>query len=143
MSDSIATWVIAGLEVLAALGITAYWITWFRSPHDEPWLPDGYVDHEAPFVYTDAVLAIVLVAAAVLQVTDDPAPTAAVLVTGGRSVGASLGLIAAGMLAFLGILDLAYFARTGLFKREHEGIINIGVVASVLTLSLILVVRFL
>ena len=142
MTDSIATWVIAGLEVLAALGITAYWITWFRSPHDEPWLPDGYVDHEAPFVYTDAVLAIVLVVAAILQVSEDPAPTTAVLVTGGRSAGASLGLIAAGMLAFLGVLDLAYFARTGLFKREHDGIINAGVVVSVLTLSLILVVRF-
>ena len=142
MSDSIVTWVIAGLEVLAALGITAYWITWFRAPHDEPWLPDGYVDHEAPFVYTDAALAIVRVGAAVLQVTEDPAPTSAVLVTGGRSAGASLGLIAAGMLAFLGILDLAYFARTGLFKREHDGIINAGVVVGVLTLALILVVRF-
>lgn len=142
MSDSIVTWVIAGLEVLAALGIAAYWITWFRSPHDEPWLPDGYVDHEAPFVYTDAVLAIVLVGAAVLQVTEGPAPTSAVLVTGGRSAGASLGLIAGGMLAFLGILDLAYFARTGLFKREHDGIINGGVVIGVLTLALILVVRF-
>ena len=142
MSDSIVTWVIAGLEVLAALGIGAYWITWFRSAHDEPWLPDGYIDHEAPFVYTDAVLAIVLVVAAILQVTEDPAPTTAVLVTGGRSAGASLGLIAAGMLAFLGILDFAYFARTGLFKREHDGIINTGVVVSVLTLSLTLIVRF-
>ena len=64
------------------------------------------------------------------------------LVTGGRPVGESLGLIAAGMLLFLGVLDLGYFARTGLFKREHEGIMNAGVVIGTLTLGVILMVRF-
>ena len=129
MSDDPITWIVAGLEVVTALGITVFWITWFRQPHDESWLPDGYHDHEIPFVFTDALLAVVLVIAAVLQVADQPA-------------GRSLGLIAAGMLAFLGILDLAYFARTGLFKREHDGISNSGVVAGALTLSAILIVRF-
>jgi hypothetical protein len=124
-----AVWIVAGLEVVAALGIAAYWITWFREPHDEPWLPGGYVDHEAPFVFTDTILAVVLVVAAVLQVIEKP-------------LGDSLGLIAAGMLAFLGILDLAYFARTGLFKREHDGLVNGGVVAGVLLLSVILILRF-
>lgn len=142
MTDSPVTWVIAALEVITALGIAVYWIMWFRTPHDESWLPDGYVDHEAPFVFTDTILAIVLIVAAVLQVTNEPAASAAVLVSGGRSVGESLGLIAAGMLMFLGVLDLAYFARTGLFKREHEGIINTGVVIGTLTLAVILIVRF-
>jgi len=144
VTDSIGTWVIAGLEVVAALGIAIYWITWFREPHDESWLPDGYVDHETPFVYTDTVLAIVLVLAAVLQVTEAPLSEVAVLVTGGRPMGLghSLGLFAAGMLAFLGILDLAYFARTGLFKKEHGGIINGAVVAGALLLSVILLLRF-
>lgn len=142
MTDSLATWVIAGLEVVAALGIAAYWITWFREPHDQPWLPDGYVDHEAPFVFTDTVLAVVLVVAAALQVTEAPPGEIEMLTSVGRPVGESLGLIAAGMLAFLGILDLAYFARTGLFKREHGGLINTGVVAGVLLLSIILIVRF-
>ena len=41
------------------------------------------------------------------------------------------------------MLDLAYFARTGLFKREHEGPVYAGVVTGVLVLSAILVVRFL
>jgi predicted MFS family arabinose efflux permease len=57
--------------------------------------------------------------------------------------GAWLGLIAAGMLAFLGVLDLAYFLRTGMFARERGGVANAGVVASVLALAVILVVRFL
>ena len=129
MTSEAAVWIIAGLEVVAALIIAAYWVTWFREPHDEPWLPDGYVDHEAPFVYTDTILALLLVVAAVLQVFEEP-------------LGDSLGLVAAGMLAFLGVLDLAYFARTGLFKREHDGILNGGVVASVLFLSIILILRF-
>ena len=144
MSDSIATWVIAGLEVVAALGIAAYWVTWFREPHDEPWLPEGYVEHETPFVFTDAVLAGILVLAAAFQIMEPPIGEFAMLASAVRppGLGESLGLIAAGMLAFLGILDLAYFARTGLFEREHGGVVNIGVVAGTLTLSLILAVRF-
>ncbi|MDH3303484.1 MAG: hypothetical protein OES24_23515 [Acidimicrobiia bacterium] len=129
MSDDLLTWVVAALEVLAAAGIAGFWITWFRQPHDEPWLPAGYVDHEAAFVFPDTVLSIVLVLGAGLQVAEQPA-------------GRSLGLVAAGMLAFLGVLDLAYFARTGLFRRERGGLANVAVVASVLTLSVILAVRF-
>jgi len=129
VTNDVAVWIVAGLEVVAALGIAAYWVTWFRVPHDEAWLPGGYVDHEAPFVYTDTILALVLVVAAVLQVTGEP-------------LGDSLGLVAAGMLAFLGVLDLAYFARTGLFAKEHDGIGNAAVVGGVLLLSVILLVRF-
>ena len=129
MSGDAATWIVAALEVAVALGIAVYWVTWFRQPHDEPWLPVGFVDHETPFVFTDSILSVVLVVGAILQVADEPA-------------GDSLGLFAAGMLAFLGVLDLAYFARTGMFQRGHGGLINAGVVASVLLMSLILVLRF-
>lgn len=130
MSDDPITWFVAGVEVTTALGITLFWATWFGRPHDEPWLPVGYVDHEAPFVYSDTVLVLVLVAGAVLQIFE-------------RSAGDSLGLIAAGMLLFLGVLDLGYFARTGLFAREREGLLNAGLVISVLAVALLLVVRFL
>ena len=129
MTSDTATWVIAGLEVATALGIAGFWVTWLREPHDEPWLPAGYIDHEAPFVFSDSVLALILVAGAVLQVAEEPA-------------GDSLGLIAAGMLAFLGILDLAYFARTGLFRRDRGGVINAAVVVAVLVMAIVLAVRF-
>lgn len=142
MSVEPIVWIVAALEVMAALGIVAYWIMWFRQPHVEPWLPDGYIDHEAPFVYSDSVLAIVLVIAAVLQVAEGPPGEIEMLVSRSRPVGESLGLVAAGMLAFLGIIDVAYFTRTGLFRREHDGLINTGVVAGVLLLSVILTVRF-
>ena len=129
MTDDVGIWVIAGLMVVTALGIAGFWLTWFRQDHDQDWLPAGYVDHEAPFVFSDSALAVLLVAAAVLLVLEEP-------------VGERLALVAAGMLAFLGILDAAYFWRTGLFAREREGIANLGVVAGVLTMSVILLVRF-
>jgi hypothetical protein len=129
VSDDPVVWIVAALEVLAAAGIAVFWITWFREDHDEGWLPAGYVEHESPFVFADSMLSVVLVSGAVLQVADEPA-------------GRSLGLIAAGMLAFLGVLDLAYFARTGLFRRDRGGSANAGVVAGVLVLAAVLIVRF-
>ncbi len=129
MSDDPYTLIVGALEVLAAVGIAGFWIIWFRQPHDEPWLPAGYVEHEAPFVFSDTMLAIVLILGAGFQVAEQPA-------------GRSLGLIAAGMLAFLGVLDLGYFARTGLFRPERGGTRNVAIVAGVLTLSVILAIRF-
>jgi hypothetical protein len=116
--------------VVAALVIGLFWITWFREDHEEDWLPDGYLDHEAPFVWSDVPLALLLVVAAVLLVFEQP-------------IGERLALVAAGMLAFLGILDTAYFWRTGMFARERDGLANLGVVSGVLLLSAILLVRFL
>jgi hypothetical protein len=123
------TWVVAGLELVAALAIAGFWATWWREPHEEPWLPAGYREHEEVFVVPDAVLALVLVASAVLLVLGEP-------------LGRSLALVAAGMLAFLGLIDLAYFARHGLFARERGGLLNGAIVLGVLVLAAILIVRF-
>ncbi len=129
MTNDTATWVVAALELVAAVGIAIYWVTWFRANHTAEWLPPGYVEHEAPFVFSDSALALVLLAAAGLQIAEEP-------------LGESLGLIAAGMMVFLGILDLAYFARTGLFRRDRNGPLNAALVAGTLTLAAILIVRF-
>ncbi len=129
MTSNPITWVVAAIEVVTALGIAGFWVTWLREPHDEEWLPAGYVEHETPFVFTDSLLAVVLVVGAVLQVAEQPA-------------GESLGLIAAGMLAFLGVLDLGYFARTGMFAADKGGLVNAGVVAGTLVAAAVLIVRF-
>ena len=122
-------WAIAGLELAAALGIAAFWVTWFREKHDEEWLPEGYVQHERVFVFPDSALAVLLVASAILLVTDHP-------------LGRTLSLVCAGMLAFLGILDAAYFWQTGLFARERGGGVNAAVVVAMLTLAVVLIVSF-
>lgn len=129
MSRDLGTWVVAGLELVAAAAIAGFWATWWREPHEEPWLPRGYREHEEVFVVPDAVLALVLLASAVLLVLEEP-------------LGRSLALVAAGMLAFLGLIDLAYSLRHGLFARERGGLLNGAIVLGVLVLSTVLIVRF-
>jgi hypothetical protein len=129
VTDDAAIWVIIALEFVGALGFAGFWVTWWRTDHDQDWLPEGYEHHEAPFVWSDSMLALVLVASAILLMLEEPA-------------GESLALVAGGMLLFLGVLDTAYFARTGLFAREREGMWNALIVIGVLALGVILVVRF-
>lgn len=123
------TWVIAAWEALTALGIAGFWLTWFRQPHAEPWHPPGFVEHERVFVFPDSTLAALLLLSAALQVTERP-------------LGGSLALVCAGMLAFLGIIDAAYFAQHGMFAKEREGLVNAGIVGAVLSLAFVLVARF-
>jgi len=129
VTDDAGTWVIIGLQLVGAAGFAAFWVTWLRTTHDEEWLPAGYEDHEAPFVWSDSLLVLTLLASAVLLAFEEP-------------LGESLALVAGGMLLFLGVLDAAYFRRTGLFAREKEGLLNAGVVIGVLALGVVLVVRF-
>lgn len=128
MTDDPTILGLAALMLVAAAGIAAFWVTWLRTEHDEPWQPPGWVQHERAFVAADSVLAVVLVAGAALLVLDEP-------------LGRSLGLIAAGMLTFLGVLDAAYFRITGLFARDRGGVGNAAIVVSVLLLAVLLVLR--
>lgn len=129
MTDDTATWAVAALQVIAAVAFAGFWLTWRREPHDEPWLPQGYVEHEEVFVFPDMLVALTLGASAALLVLEEP-------------LGASLALVAAGMLAFLGVIDLAYFAKHGMFAIEHGGVLNAGIVVGVLLLAAILAVRY-
>jgi len=129
MTSEIEIWAISGLEVVAAIAIAAFWGTWFREEHDEEWLRDGYVQHERAFVFPDTVLSVLLVVSAALLVAEVP-------------LGRSLSLVCAGMLAFLGIVDAAYFWQTGLFARERGGVANAAVVVAVLAISVVLAVYF-
>jgi len=125
VSAGTGVWIVAGLEVTAALGIAVFWVTWLREEHDQEWLPAGYVQHERVFVFPDALLAVLLVVSAGLLVAGEP-------------LGRSLSLVCAGMLGFLGIIDAAYFWQTGLFARERGGVANAAVVIGVLALGVLL-----
>ncbi|MBN2113626.1 MAG: hypothetical protein JW785_05800 [Acidimicrobiia bacterium] len=129
MTDNAATWVTAGLMFMGALVFAAFWVTWFRQSHEQPWLPPGYREHETPFVFSDTALALLLVVAALLLILEEP-------------LGESLSLVAGGMLLFLGILDAAYFWRTGLFAPEREGVANLAIVLAVLAGGMFLIVRY-
>jgi hypothetical protein len=129
MTDDALVWVAAGVQVLTATGIVAFWLTWFREAHTEEWLPTGYVEHERVFVYPDSLLAALLVLSAGLAVLE-------------VDLGRSLGLVSAGMLLFLGVIDLAYFAQHRMFARARGGLVNAGVVVGVLVASVLLVVAY-
>lgn len=130
MTGDVITWALAVLQVGTAIGIALFWVTWLRREHDEPWLPEGYVEHERAFVFPDSVLALLLTASAVLSVAE-------------HALGRDVALIAAGMLTFLGLLDAAYFARTGLFARERGGAGNLTLVVWLLVLAVLIVLRHL
>ena len=127
MTDDALLWTAAVVQVLTAAGIVAFWLTWFREPHTEEWLPVGYVEHERVFVYPDSLLAGLLVVSAVLAVLE-------------VDLGRTLGLVSAGMLLFLGVIDAAYFAQHRMFARARGGLVNAGVVVGVLVASVLLVV---
>lgn len=129
MTRNAWTWVVAVWELGTAAGIASFWLTWFRKPHEEAWQPPGYVEHERVFVFPDSVLATLLAVSAILQL-------------GERPLGGSLALVASGMLAFLGIIDAAYFTQHRMFAREREGLANAGIVVSVLSLAVVLAVRY-
>lgn len=129
MTDDIGTWIVAVCQLLGVAAIATFWLTWPRQPHTEPWLPPGYVEHERVFVFPDSVLALVLLASAVLLVLEKP-------------LGRSLALVAGGMLTFLGVVDLAYFAQHGMFARERDGLANLGVVGGAFALAAILILRY-
>lgn len=129
MTHDVVTWLVAAWQVLTATGIVVFWTTWFRQPHEEPWQPAGYVEHERVFVFPDTTLAALLLVSAVLLVLE-------------QRLGESLALVCAGMLAFLGIIDAAYFAQHGLYARARDGLLNGFLVVAVLALALVLGVRY-
>lgn len=129
MTDDPLVWVAAVLQVLTAAGIAVFWLTWFREPHAEPWLPRGYAEHERVFVYPDSLCATLLVVSAGLGLFEVP-------------LAASLALIAAGMLLFLGVIDAAYFAQHQMFARDRGGVVNAGVVVAVLVVAVYLFVVY-
>ncbi len=129
MTGNAVTWLVAAWQVLTAAGIAVFWTTWFRQPHAEAWHPPGYAEHERVFVFPDTTLAMLLVASAVLLVLEQP-------------MGASLALVCAGMLAFLGIIDAAYFAQHGMYARDRDGLLNAFLVIAVLALAVVLAVRY-
>ena len=130
MSGHLANLVLIGLQLATALGIVVFWIWWLRAEHDESAWPPGFRRHEQAFVLPDAVLAILLVASSLASL-------------GNMALGAPLALVAAGMMLFLALIDLAYFAQQGMFAVARGGVGNAILVGWLLSLSVIMVIHHL
>lgn len=122
--------VTVALMLLTAVGIAAFWVTWLRDPQVEEWAPVGYLEHERPFVFPDAVMAALL------------AVSAGLLIAGNDEAGEPVALVAAGMLLFLGIIDGAYFAQNGLYHPSRGGVVNTGIVIATVTVAGLIVLSY-
>lgn len=129
MLEFISPKIVAVAQILTAAGIIRFWIIWFRTEHNEPWLPSGYMEHERTFVYPDSVLSVLLVCSAVLLFLEKP-------------LGESLTLVCGGMMLFLTVIDTAYFAQHGLFAKERGGAENWGLIIPMAVMSFLMVFRF-
>lgn len=57
MTNAVWMWMLSLWMLATAAGIAIYWATWFRTPHEQAWLPVGYHEHERVFVFPDTLLA--------------------------------------------------------------------------------------
>ena len=130
MLDFIDPRIVAVVQILVAMGIVQFWMKWFRTEHNEPWLPTGYTLHERCFVYPDSVLAVMMVASAILLLL-------------GESLGERLTLVCGGMMLFLVVIDTAYFLQNGMFAKEKGGAANLRLSLLLSLASLLMILRFL
>ena len=127
MDGDTSALVLAALQLATAAGIVAFWSWWLRADHDTSWWPEGYAEHEKAFVLPDSVLAALLTISAILTFQDRP-------------VGGQLALLAAGMMLFLALIDLAYFVRNRMFVPERDGVGNALLVGWLLVFAIVLAV---
>ena len=130
MSGHVANLVLIGLQLATALGIVVFWIWWLRAEHDESAWPPGYRRHEQAFVLPDGMLAIMLVASSLASL-------------GNIELASPLALVAAGMMLFLALIDLAYFAQQGMFAVARGGVGNAILVGWLLVLSVTMIMHHL
>ena len=115
MLDFIDARIVAAVQILTAIGIARFWITWLRTEHEEPWLPVGYVEHERCFVYPDSVLAALMVVAAILLILGNALPKWIVVVGGiDANVPHTVGLATLWAAAILTLLTGWDYLRVGL-----------------------------
>ena len=129
MLDFINPKIVAVTQIIMAVGIIRFWIIWFRKEHNEPWLPPGYIEHERTFVYPDSVLSLLMIISAILLFLEKP-------------LGASLTLVCGGMMLFLTVIDIAYFAQHGLFAKDRGGVENWGLIIPMVVMSFLMIFRF-
>lgn len=129
MLDFINTKIVAVAQIAMAIGIIRFWIIWFRTEHNESWLPTGYMEHERCFVFPDTVMSILMIISAILLFLGNP-------------LGESLTLVCGGMMLFLTVIDIAYFAQNGMFAKKKGGGENWGLVIPMVIMSSLMILRF-
>lgn len=124
------TFFVVVVQLGAAAGIVGFWMTAGRADFNEPWRPPGFALHERSFTVPDTVAATLLA-------------VSALLVLNGLSLGRRLGLVAAGMLLFLAIIDTVYMRQNDLFRPEHDGRMHAAIVIAVFVVAGLMLTAYL
>jgi len=101
---------IAILELLTGVGLILFWIGFFTIGLAPKNPPPGYLAYEHSFPLPDGLLAVLLLISGTLLLLKIP-------------LGASLSLIAAGALVFLGVLDFSFNIQNGVYKISKSDLI--------------------
>jgi hypothetical protein len=101
---------IAILELLTAVGLILFWIGFFTIGLAPKNPPKGYMEYEHSFPLPDGLLALLLLAAGILLLLNNP-------------WGNHLSVIAAGALIFLGVLDFSFNIQNGVYKISKSDLI--------------------
>ena len=91
------------LSIITAAGLILFWIGFFTIGLAPENPPDGYFVYEHSFPVPDIILALVLIAGSVLNMT-------------GGMHGNTLLVACGGALVFLGILDMNFNFQNGMYK---------------------------
>jgi hypothetical protein len=101
---------IAVLELLTGVGLIVYWIGFFTIGLAPKNPPKGYLEYEHSFPLPDGLLSILLLAAGILLLLNNP-------------WGSHLSLVAAGALVFLGVLDFSFNIQNGIYKISKSDLV--------------------
>ena len=91
------------LSIITAVGLVLFWIGFFTIGLAPKNPPDGYFVYEHSFPVPDIILAVVLIAGSVLNMT-------------GGTHGNTLLVASGGALVFLGILDMSFNFQNGMYS---------------------------
>ena len=105
MTDIKGLRIIAVLEFLTGVGLILFWIGFFTIGLAPENPPQCYYAYEHSFPLPDGLLAILLLAAGILLLLNNP-------------LGSKLSLVAAGALVFLGLLDFSFNIQNGIYMTS-------------------------
>jgi len=101
---------IASLEIVTGVGILLFWIAFFTVGMAPENAGPAYFAYEYNFVVADMLVIILLIAAGILLMR-------------GRRLGIVLSLAAAGALIYLGLVDMAYNLRNGVYLASSVDLV--------------------
>lgn len=129
MLDFISPKIIAVAQIGMAIGIIRFWFLWFRTSHNQPWLPTGYIEHERCFVFPDTVMSMLMIVSAALLLL-------------GFDLGERLTLVCGGLMLFLTVIDTAYLIQNGMLANERGGTENRRILIAAGIMSFVMIFRF-